>query len=31
MVQTYKHEPFTNFKIEENKKAFQAALNDVVN
>ncbi|MGE6611130.1 L-glutamate gamma-semialdehyde dehydrogenase [Peribacillus sp. NPDC076916] len=31
MVQPYKHEPFTNFKIEENKKAFQAALNDVAN
>ncbi|PHD71825.1 L-glutamate gamma-semialdehyde dehydrogenase [Bacillus sp. AFS043905] len=31
MVQTYKHEPFTNFKIEENNKAFQAALNDVAN
>ncbi|WP_216831817.1 L-glutamate gamma-semialdehyde dehydrogenase [Alkalihalobacterium elongatum] len=26
MLPTYKHEPFTDFNIEENKKAFEAAL-----
>ncbi|PJN90788.1 1-pyrroline-5-carboxylate dehydrogenase, partial [Bacillus sp. mrc49] len=31
MVQPYKHEPFTNFKLEENDKAFQVALNEVAN
>jgi 1-pyrroline-5-carboxylate dehydrogenase len=29
MVLPYKHEPFTSFLVEENEKAFLAALNDV--
>lgn len=29
MVQPYKHEPFTDFTIEENKKAFEEALKQV--
>lgn len=29
MVQTYKHEPFTNFTVEVNKSAFLQALNKV--
>ncbi|MCA0971329.1 L-glutamate gamma-semialdehyde dehydrogenase [Halobacillus litoralis] len=29
MVQPYKHEPFTDFTIEENKKAFEEALKKV--
>ena len=29
MVQPYKHEPLTNFSVEENEQAFQTAIKDV--
>lgn len=31
MTTVYKHEPFTDFSIEENRKAFEKALSDVKN